>query len=377
MGVPYFPERIQEGEDLLSPEKIADITNPVLEWRYGDKKRLHRQFSRLHYALRNFFDQERIDAVFIWNGSDREGRVASTLARQRGMKTLFGENGYLPDTIQIDPVGINYAASVTKRIAAEMEAVKIDPAIQAELQRRIQLLHAGRPWAVSKPMVKASIGARLSSELRNFSWAKVRRGIPGNRGIPDTVPLPPRFIFIPFQVEVDSQLILHSPLVGRSMDQFLSVCQEAVRQVAPGCKLLVKLHPANLGQIDYGPLLRKYPDVLFQKGGSIIQLIESCLAVITINSTVGFEALTYYKPVLTLGECFYNIPGVAYHVEHLDKLPELLNAALSSPVDRERIDRMLYYLYDNYFGHGSWKSHTADSYRAVAEKIAELLTGRC
>jgi capsular polysaccharide export protein len=199
--------------------------------------------------------------------------------------------------------------------------------------------------------------------------------LPGNKGIPESVPLPPRYIFIPFQVEADSQLILYSPLVGRNMDRFLSLCLDAARQVAPDCKLLVKLHPANLGQIDYGPLVKKYPDVLFQKGGSSSLLIESSQAVITVNSTVGFEALTYYKPVLTLGESLYNVAGVVYHVEAEGELPGLLAQALSQPVDRERIDRLLYYLFDDYFGHGSWKNHTANSYREVADKIAGLLSG--
>jgi len=375
MGVRYFPGRIDKAEDLLSPEKNREILDPVLNLRYRNKSRLYREFARLHYALRNFFESEQIDAVFIWNGTDREGRVAITLAREIGLKTLFGENGYLPDTIQIDPAGINYAASVTRRVAAAIDNVVIDPETYAGLEHRIQLLHSGKPWAVNKPMVKASPWASLVSELRNFSWEKLARSLPGNKGIPESVPLPSRYIFIPFQVEADSQLILYSPLVGQSMDRFLSLCLNAVRQVAPECKLLVKLHPANLGQIDYGPLMKKYPDVLFQKGGSSARLIESSEAVITVNSTVGFEALTYYKPVLTVGESLYNVAGVVYHVKSEGEFAGLLAEALSKPVDRDRINKMLYYLYDNYFGHGSWKNHSANSYQAVADKISQLLSG--
>lgn len=373
MGVPYAPQWVVKGEDILSEAVIAEIMDPVLEHRYHNKQRLHRYLARLHHALREFYERERIDAVFIWNGSDPEGRVAMTLARHRGMKMVFGENGYLPDTMQLDPEGINYAASVTRRLGGAVEAVNIDPVKQGELQRRVQQLQQRQPWSVTKPMVKASLRARLVSELHNFSWNKVRRGLGGNKMIPETVPLPQRFIFIPFQVEADSQLVLYSPLVGCDMERFLSVCHQALQRVAPDCRLVVKLHPANLGQINYDPLLKKYPDVLFQKGGSIVPLIESCEAVITINSTVGFEALTYHKPVITLGKTFYNVPGVVHHATSLDELPQTIKTALSQTVDRERIDNMLYYLFDSYLGHGSWKNHTPASYQAVSGKIAEVL----
>ena len=373
MGVEFAPGKIAKEEDTLTSGLIAAVMNPVLELRYPDKKQLNRRIAHLHRALRDFFDRHRIDAIFVWNGSGLVASVAASIARQRGMRILYGENGYLPDTIQIDPQGVNQLASVTQRIAAALDSVEIEPENMAELQHRIQLLHSGAAWAVRKPRVKASLGARLAAELRNFSWDKVRRGFGGNKGIPDTAHLPPRYIFIPFQVEADSQLILHSPLVGADMDHFLAVCHHAVQQVDPDYKLVVKLHPANLGRIDYAPLLKKYPEVLFLKGGSIGPLIEGSQAVITINSTVGLEALTYYKPVLTLGDNFYNVPGVVHHVNTLDEFPDLIRAALSQPVERERIDRMLYYLYDNFFAHGSWKNHTPASYQAVADKVADLL----
>ena len=374
MGVAYEPASVGKHADPLTPEQIAAIMNPVLELRYRDKRKLHEQISQYYALLQDFMTASRIDAVFVWNGSGRAARVAAFIARQRGLPVLFGENGYLPDTIQIDPEGVNQLASVSRRIGNAIDHVRIEADQLAALRQRIEILHSGRPWAVHKPRVKASLGARLASELRNISWDKLRRALGGNRNIPVTASLPSRYIFIPFQVEADSQLILHSPLVGTDMELFLEVCYAAVQQAAPDCKLVVKLHPANLGRINYAPLLNKFADVQFLKGGSISRLIEGSQAVITINSTVGLEALTYYKPVLTLGDNFYNVPGIVYHAETEDDLPGMVRDALDTPVDRDRIDRMLYYLYTDYFGHGSWRNHTIASYQAVSDKIAELLT---
>ena len=39
------------------------------------------------------------------------------------------------------------------------------------------------------------------------------------------------------------------------------------------------------------------------------EVLKKAELVITLNSTVGIEALLYGKPVLTLGDAFYNIKG--------------------------------------------------------------------
>ncbi|HGX93905.1 MAG TPA: capsular biosynthesis protein, partial [Candidatus Tenderia sp.] len=230
-------------------------------------------------------------------------------------------------------------------------------------------------WAVPpKDRVKPSLIARLRREIQNISWQRLRRGTGMNRNIPDyDGRLPENYLFLPFQVENDSQLILHSPLVGADMGKFVEVCRGAARQVAADMRLVVKLHPANLKQVDYSDLMKRFPDVLFYKSGPIGELIEKSRGVITINSTVGLEALTYYKPVVTLGDNFYNVAGVVEHVTSLKALPTALAAALSRPVDKTKIDQLLYYLYAHYFAHGSWRDFSPTSCENVADKISSLL----
>lgn len=374
LDVQCFPRTLDIKEIALPGDFADKFMNPALKIRYSDKEQqLISRVKKTYSALLDFIEHEKIDALFVWNGTAPEESTAAALASDHEIPILFGENGYLPNTIQIDPQGINNAASIKQHIYKGLENLHIDPQTHSELHQRINLLHSGAKWITRKPKVKAKLVSRIAAELRNFSLDKIRRSLGINKGIPDVATLPKDYIFLPFQVEGDSQLTIHSPLVGANMERFLEVCHSTVQAVMPEYKLVVKLHPENLKRIDYSPLTKKYPDVVILKGGSVCELIEKSQAVITINSTVGFEALTYYKPVITLGNCIYNVPGVVHHAENLEQLPALIKAALTQPVARARIDDLLYYLYANYFGHGSWKNHTPQSYQAVADKIASLL----
>jgi capsular polysaccharide export protein len=120
-------------------------------------------------------------------------------------------------------------------------------------------------------------------------------------------------------------------------------------------------------------LARLYPDVIWLKGYPINRLIKGASLVITINSTVGLEALLYNKAVITLGDNFYNVPEIVYHINRLQDLPEAIKYALANKPDKQKIQQLLYYLYHHYFTHGSWKNYSMQSINAVANKIRSLL----
>ena len=72
----------------------------------------------------------------------------------------------------------------------------------------------------------------------------------------------------------------------------------------------MKEHPSDHGRIDYSGAFRAFPDVVFTKLMNTQELIEKSAAVVTVNSTVGIEAMLHLKPVITLGDAFYAVPGL-------------------------------------------------------------------
>jgi capsule polysaccharide export protein KpsC/LpsZ len=71
-------------------------------------------------------------------------------------------------------------------------------------------------------------------------------------------------------------------------------------------------------------------------------LIENCKAIVTINSDVGWEALLYGKPVVTLAEPFYSRLGYTIDVDDIAELSVKIKAALDKkPITRQDIYKLV------------------------------------
>lgn len=204
----------------------------------------------------------RVDIIF--NGSVYPESVLAAVADPEAR--LFVEAGFLPQTLQIDPMGLNGANSVPR-----------DPAFYLDTNTDFAAL--GLP---------ETIGRRP----------------PKSRHAPIT--LPDRFVFVPFQVPSDMQITLHSPWV-RDMGHFLAILRETADR-NPTEVFVVKEHPSFRASVI--GLFPPHPRILFANGNVTGDLIAASRAVLTINSTVGIEALQAAKPVITLGTACYDITGL-------------------------------------------------------------------
>ena len=362
-------------ETDLQQDEIDGILNPILIYRYKNRDDLIKRIRKVYTVMLRFIEEENIDAIFVWNGSGLTTSVAVYIARKKGLKTIYGENGYFPNTMQIDSQGVNQAASITGVVDHEYRDITPDPEVYNEFRKMLEDFRNGRKPQYSPPAkkIKASVFSHLIAEIQGLTRAKISsKKI--NTNIPDRVDsLPDKYVFVPFQVKKDSQLVMYSPLVGNDMEKFVNVCYEAINKVAPDYQLVAKLHPADAEKVDYDHMPALFPNVIFLKNYPTDQLIRNSQAVITINSTVGVESLIFHRPVLTLGDNFYNVPGVVEHVSSLDGLSDSIKRLITNKVDVEAIDQFLYYLYARFFAHGTWKNHTEEAYRSVAQHITGIV----
>ncbi|MFZ0408136.1 MAG: 1-acyl-sn-glycerol-3-phosphate acyltransferase [Cyanobium sp.] len=125
------------------------------------------------------------------------------------------------------------------------------------------------------------------------------------------------YILVPLQVASDSQISLGSDYQG--MEPFIA---ELIASFAahgrPGDRLAFKHHPRDRGYNHYGRLIDRLARahgirdrVLYFHDAPLGPILKSARAVVTINSTVGLQALYHGTPTKVLGRTFYNLPGLS------------------------------------------------------------------
>lgn len=300
-----------------------------------------------------YITKNNIDLVCVWNGTLVPLGAATRVAQKLGCKTLFFENGYLPNTTTVDPIGVNNNNSLVGKPAAFFEKVLIDP---LKLEKLYQ-----------KPPAIRSLKSRWYHNL-------IRRKPAGS---PESIDLTKRYIFVPFQVHDDTQVLLHSPCI-KTMSKLVDYVVAAVDKhnaiTGDALQIIIKEHPSDFGRVDYTELIAKYcqPNVRFLKHYPTPELIKHAQGVLTINSSVGIESLLSHKPVITLGNAFYNVPGVVEHVNNLDDLSDYLGF-IDQPVNKKLIDQFLYYLRYEYLAEGAWRNPASEHFKSVLDKVTAIL----
>ncbi|MFH1997020.1 MAG: hypothetical protein ABIJ27_08560 [Candidatus Omnitrophota bacterium] len=291
------------------------------------------------FTVRNYLTDRAADVIVFWNMKTPLQKIARAVADTLGVKTLMLENGAEPGTVQVGAGGVNYEnAWLTEltesefwdQAAEEMRGPKQDMFTDERREPRGASRWAPRVYYGLMTKSRRFAARHPEAYLENTLWQAVRhhslrsgpvRAIRAMRE--RAVPLPKDYFFVPFQVHDDSNVVLHSPNI-RGMEEFLSIVHRAVRRSAGPAPIVVKEHPEDCGRVDYTRLKRDYPDVIFFSQRPAGELIAGARAVITINSTVGYEALQSFKPVITIGEAFYDMPGVTFHVDSSAELNALL-----------------------------------------------------
>ncbi|MGM0411839.1 MAG: hypothetical protein ACQERG_00820 [Pseudomonadota bacterium] len=300
-------------------------------WRQRLFRALYPGVAAAHYAhARRLIRMTGASGVGVWGGQAMDVRAARAVAEDAGLPCHVFETGLLPRTTTCDPRGVNADSSVPR-----------DPAFYRDLDADVDLpAHLEqRPGRVEHPRV----------------------------------PLPESYIFVPFQVRLDSQILLYSPWIRDMRHLFRVMVKAWQAALAPrGVELVFKLHPTCRER--YPDLLDKaadLPGVHFANGNTTEELIRGAEGVVTINSSVGLEALLLEKPVLALGEALYAIPGVAEQVREPGGITAWLRAVADGRPPTDDLRRpFLGWLARDYCIPDSHREPGPDHFAAVARRLA-------
>ena len=235
--------------------------------------------SRYNWA-RSFFAKRPNAVAVCWNGLKGSGRVFMDGALDAGVRRLFFEWAPLPGRITIDPCGVNFANSLPRDIVTYLNwfaASGLGPNNWRSAGHGIEQ----RPPL--EPLSSECIGSHKITEP---------------------------FLFAPLQTPGDTQPRFFGGNF-RTVEAFVDALCLASAHLPVGWHLRVKEHPTAPHTIAEYLGGKENLRVVLDNATDTFELVAASRGVVTVNSSVGLEALFFDKPVIAAGQCFWAINGVA------------------------------------------------------------------
>lgn len=252
------------------------------------------------YIIRNHKDQyERVDALYASYKIDGLGDIDR--ARAEAFIDAFRAAATKPDyflklatTPGFDLESLRTLARLTyRRYALDSENYLLAPPYHAVL---------GRLTRVAKTRV--------------LDRAHFEEPVPGEK-----------FVFFPLHFQPELTTLILAPYAVNQ----IAVIENLAKTLPIDHVLYVKEHKASLGRrpVGYYRAISRLPNVrLLSPYLDSHKIINACSAVCVISSTVGWEALLYEKPVITIGDVCYNSFDLVTRVHSMEDMPQAIRAAV-------------------------------------------------
>ncbi|PYF08078.1 capsular polysaccharide export protein [Rhodobacter viridis] len=277
----------------------------LLKWQYN--------------GARSLFERRQDGIAVAWNAQAGHRYAFMQGAHDAGAQCLFLELGPFPGTITADPCGVNFVNGLPREIAPY-------------LVWRAQTPRTGPGWR------------SLADTIRQRAASGEAK--PNAAALP---PLDAPFVFAPLQTPGDSQLRLFGGR-HRTVEDFVTSLVRTSAALPEGWHMRIKEHPtAEVSLAEFITREAQGSRVFLDNETDTFAQVRAARAVVTVNSSVGLEAMCFDKPVIATGQCFWAIAGVADHAMDDETLSRLLadcDALTFDPVAR---DAFLGFLFDEYY----------------------------
>jgi predicted glycosyltransferase involved in capsule biosynthesis/capsule polysaccharide modification protein KpsS len=319
--------RILEIDGLERPRKALCICKDHSHWGYMAPLRLL-GFETIpvfddHQESLNRIDDlistKQIDAFVIFNPymKSHAGYYPLFLkARENGIEMIVIERGALPGTIYYAEDVSYVAESFTKQSLSE---IVLTPEEKLCAQEYIQQLQSG------------------SSLLENAASREVcdqKYRVLGE--------LEKKLVFVPLQLD-DDMAVTKFIRTSQPYVDFVESIKETVTK-NPDIMFVVKPHPLSKHA------LPNYPEnvIIADRSDNIHTIIDACDAVVCYNSGVGLITACHGKPLVTIGNAFYNLDGIGYWADNFSRAIDMVRAGIEGPDPDKVVDLIGKYLLHRY-----------------------------
>lgn len=277
-------------------DDVSDVDQLARPDRFSGKKlrgRINEITMNLDRVLR-VNERVRPDCLVVWNGhTGYPANALRCLGYKLGIPMFFAERSVFPDGVFIDPRGVNGNSELASMGAKALADSDLQPArasstvTPAVTKHQVDLLRASGPWSTAQ-----------------------------------------RIVFVPLQVQKDTNILLHSPNTSK-MDDLVRAAHATYG--TPETAIVVRPHPE---EVDKDVKIPKLPNVYVDDSGDLQHWLELADVVVTVNSTVGLSALLRGKRVLSLGRGIFTgvglTDGTAPDGKSIEKLWGLLTRRYTS-----------------------------------------------
>jgi capsular polysaccharide export protein len=374
-----LPGQVGSGANVLFSQAEYESVYGFMKAKHGGSHKEWRdRVNTIFRCVERAVVDRKINLFIVWNGSDCVGKVCQILAQKHALKILYLENGYFPDTLQVDPCGVNAEASICELSSAQWEQAPVPAAAPAQPTRPSAVV----PLSLLQRLVlkcRSRLDPRFYArypELRNQQKAGRVKSSLALSSTHSVLKSKKDFALIVLQVHDDTQLLLNSPLFKNPRD-FLLHCYSSVRAVfGPHYPIVVKLHPVDMERICYADLASSMCGVSWIGSEPVQPLLLGCGFVMVINSSVGLQSIALHKPTVVFGDSFYSRSEVCNVVRTLHDTRIVLDALKEKGYQKDfgQIDRFVRYLTHSYFVPGSWSLKPDSDLTPVIQRIQWLLT---
>lgn len=284
---------------------------PFVFWGY---RVLSRWLESVRYEyFKKLFSALGVDTVAVWNGQKPPYEAVVYAAKSLGLKIWYFENGALPGTTTLDSSGVNACSSISR-----------DPDHYPAMEAR-----------------------------ESFPCGASKR---------------PYTVFVPLQVESDTQLVVHSDWI-KSNAELLAVVGRALADAPCEVRVVVRQHPLARTRAP------SVDGVVFDSDTPLrVQLGQADL-VVTINSTVGLEAVQLGCSVVVLGDALYRVEGVVQAANSVVELKRAIDRALLGGWKPVRARSFIDRLAGEYCIPGDWRRVDGDREDHI-DRVWARITGR-
>lgn len=272
----------------------------------------------------SYFEDHPKARALVFNGFLMPDALTLAVSQALGRERLVIELGFFPGTLQYDRDGINYDSTLPR-----------DPAFYR--------------------LVETRIGAELPTTL-------VRRASKQKQA--EAISLPASYIFVPFQVPSDMQVLVHSPWI-KTMVEFYQVIGRLADK-RPEATFVIKEHPSF--PLSIRGQVKAHDRILFANHNETRSLIEGADAVVVMNSTVGIESLLLRKKVITLGNAPYDVDGLVLQAGDDDELLSAFDSLGEWEPDGDLREIFLRYVYNVFLLRGDMNKADAVMFAALRNR---------